>query len=124
MYARKPHSPLIRLIRLIALLNCLSVNLQQSHTLTQFVKQTNNAIDWLWGSLEGGLQGGVARFTSEQRMLTKWTAVDQSCGTSDRASTIAVVDDDDTVERHDEKAKKNRIRIGPLRVTPDVLVTT
>jgi hypothetical protein len=35
------------------------------------------------------LQGGVARFASEQRLLTKWTAVDQSCGTTPRKHKIA-----------------------------------
>jgi hypothetical protein len=78
---------------------------------TQFV----NAMDWLWGSLEGGLQGGVARFASEQRLLTKWTAVDQSCGTTPRKHKITAVDDY-TVERLDEKAKENRIRIRTIMI--------
>jgi len=53
-------------------------------------------VNWLLGSLEGGLQGGVARFASEQRLLTKWTAVDQSCGTTPRKHKIAAVDDEST----------------------------
>jgi hypothetical protein len=58
------------------------------------------------------LQGGVARFASEQRLLTKWTAVDQSCGTTPRKHN------DNTVERlvNDEKAKENRIRIRTIMI--------
>jgi hypothetical protein len=75
-----------------------------------------NAIDFLWGSLEGGLQGGVARFASEQRLLTKWTAVDQSCGTTPRKHNRCKWTTTTPLNVLMRRPRKNRIRIRTIMI--------